>query len=106
MQFRGGMNELMRQAARMQRKVDQVKKELETKELEFSAVGGKVIATVTLARRVARIQVDPEFAKSESLDVILDSVCVAINQGLEEAGKQMDAEVEKATGGMKIPGVT
>lgn len=105
MQFRGGMNEMMRQAARLQRKVDQVKKELETKELEFSAVGGKVTAVVTLNRRVNRITVDPEFAKSESLDVVLDSVCVAINQGLEEAGKQMDAEVEKATGGMKMPGM-
>jgi DNA-binding protein YbaB len=42
MQFRGGMNELMRQAARMQRKIDQLKAELKERELTVEGLGGKV----------------------------------------------------------------
>jgi len=106
MQFRGGMNELMRQAARMQRKVEQAKDAVKDKELTATAVGDKVKVTVTYARKVARIEIDPEFLKSEGLELALDGVCAAINSGLEEAGKAMDAEVEKITGGVKIPGMT
>ena len=39
MQFRGGMNELMRQAARMQRKIEQAKTELKDQELTLEGLG-------------------------------------------------------------------
>jgi DNA-binding YbaB/EbfC family protein len=106
MQFRGGMNELMRQAARMQRKIDQAKEEAKDKELSASAVGDKVKATVTYGRKVTRIEIDPEFLKSEGIDMALDGVCAALNSALEQADKAMEAEIEKVTGGVKLPGVT
>lgn len=106
MQFRGGMNELMRQAARIQRKVDQAKESLKDKEHTATAVGDKVKVTVTYGRKVTRIEIDPEFLKSEGIELALDGVCAALNTGLEEAGKAMDAEVEKLTGGVKLPGAT
>ena len=105
MQFRGGMNELMRQAARMQRKIEQTKKEVGDKELVATAIGEKVKVTVTYARKVSRIEIDPEFLKSEGLEMALDGVCAAINQGIEQADKQMEVELEKVTGGVKIPGM-
>lgn len=105
MQFRGGMNELMRQAARMQRKIEQAKAELKDREVTASAVGDKVKATVTLGRTVSRIEIDPDFLASEGLELALDGVCAALNSALSEAEKTMEAELEKATGGMKIPGV-
>jgi nucleoid-associated protein EbfC len=104
-QFRGGMNELMRQAARMQRRIDQVKKECADKELSATAVGDKVKVTVTLARKVSRIEIDPEFLKSEGTELALDGVCAALNSALEQAEKAMDAELEKVTGGVKMPGM-
>ena len=105
MQFRGGMNEMMRQAARMQRKVEQAKEQLKDKELTSTAIGVKVKATITYGKKVVRIEIDPAFLQSEGLELALDGVCAAINTGLDEAGKAMDAEVEKVTGGIKIPGV-
>jgi len=103
--FSGGMNELLRQAARMQRKVEQVKKECGDKEVSATAVGDKVRATVTYSCKVSRIEVDPGFLESEGLELTLDSVCAAINAALETAQKGMDAEVAKVTGGAKIPGL-
>ncbi len=105
MQFRGGMNELMRQAARMQRKIEDKKKELQDKEITATAVGDKVKATVTYAGKVNRVEIDPEFLTSEGLEMALDGVCAAINAGLEQADKAMEAELEKITGGVKIPGL-
>jgi DNA-binding YbaB/EbfC family protein len=105
MQFRGGMNELMRQAARMQRKIEQTKKEFQDREVVSTAVGDKVKVTVTYGRKVSRIDIDPEFLKSEGLELALDAVVAAVNAGVEQADKAMEAEVEKVTGGVKIPGV-
>ena len=105
MQFRGGMNELMRQAARMQRKIEQAKEELKDRELTVEGLGGKVKVTLTLGRSVKRIDVDKDALAGEDKDLVLDGVCAAINQGIEQADKQMEAELEKITGGVKIPGM-
>ena len=105
MQFRGGMNELMRQAARMQRRIDQAKADLKEREIEVEGLGGKVKVVVNLGRNVKRIDIDKETLQSEELDLVLDAVCAAINQGIEQADKQMEAEIEKVTGGVKIPGM-
>jgi DNA-binding YbaB/EbfC family protein len=105
MQFRGGMNELMRQAARMQRKIDQAKAELKDRELTVEGLGGKVKVTVTLGRSVKRIEIDRQTLLGEEMDLVLDGVCAAVNQGIEQADKQMEAELEKITGGVKIPGM-
>ncbi len=104
-QFRGGMNELMRQAARLQRKIDQCKKDNADKEVTATAVGDKVKATATYARKVTRIEIDPEFLKSEGIELALDGACAAINTALEQAEKAMEAEIEKITGGVKLPGM-
>jgi DNA-binding YbaB/EbfC family protein len=105
MQFRGGMNELMRQAARMQRRIDQAKVELKEREIEVEGMGGKVKVVVTLGRSIKRIDIDKETLKTEELELVLDGVCAAVNQGIEQADKQMEAEIEKVTGGVKIPGM-
>ncbi|HWL85136.1 MAG TPA: YbaB/EbfC family nucleoid-associated protein [Polyangiaceae bacterium] len=105
MQFRGGMNELMRQAARMQRKIDQTKEQLKDKEVAASAVGDKVKATVTYGRKVVRLEIDPEFLASEGLEMALDGACAALNAAMEQADKAMEAELEKVTGGVKLPGL-
>ena len=105
-QFRGGMNELMRQAARMQRKVEQTKKEAGDKEIIATSVGDKVKVTVTLAGKLSKIDIDPEFLTNEGIELALDGVVAAVNSGLEQAEKAMEAEIEKITGGVKIPGLT
>jgi DNA-binding protein YbaB len=100
------MNELMRQAARLQRKVEERKKELADKEIVATSVGDKVKATVTYAGKLSKVEIDPEFLKSEGIDLALDGVVAAVNSGIEQADKAMEAELEKVTGGVKIPGLT
>jgi DNA-binding YbaB/EbfC family protein len=104
MQIRGGMNELMRQAARVQRKIEEKKAELSDREVTATAVGDKVKVTATYGRKVSRIEIDPEFLKSEGIELALDGACAAVNAALEAADKAMEAEVSKVTGGVKIPG--
>jgi hypothetical protein len=105
MQFRGGMNELVRQAARMQRKIDDVKKGLKDHEVTATSAGDKISVVVTCEGRVRRINIDPEFLAAEGAEMALDAVVAATNSALELADKKVEAEITKVTGGMKIPGM-
>jgi nucleoid-associated protein EbfC len=100
------MNELMRQAARVQRKIAAIHEEMKTKEWTAKVAGDRVAATVTGERKVSRIDVDEEFYKGEDREVVLDSIAAAINAAHEICEKEVEAEVSKATGGLKIPGLT
>lgn len=105
MQFRGGTNELMRQAARMQRKIEDTKKSLKDKEMTGSSAGDKVSVVVTCEGKVRAIKIDPEFLAAEGIEMALDAAVIAANQALEAADKLVEAEISKVTGGMKIPGM-
>ena len=105
MQFRGGMTELMRQAARMQRKVEQARDELKDREVTVEGLGGKIKVVVSLGRSIKRIEIAKETLSTEDTDLVLDGVCAALNQAIEQADKEMKASLEKVTGGVKIPGM-
>jgi nucleoid-associated protein EbfC len=105
MQFRGGMNELVRQAARMQRKIDEVKQGLKDREVTGASAGDKVSVIATCEGKLRRINIDPEFLASEGLEMALDAVVAASNAALESADKFVEAEIAKVTGGIKIPGM-
>jgi DNA-binding YbaB/EbfC family protein len=104
MQFRGGMNELMRQAARMQRKIETLKNEIKDDEVSAKSAGDKVEVTVTLEGKLRRIVVDPALL-AEDAELAMDAVCAAANAALDVADKKVDAEVNKITGGIKIHGM-
>jgi nucleoid-associated protein EbfC len=105
MQIRGGMNELMRQAARMQRKIEDIKKNLKDKEVPGSAAGDKVTVVVTCEGKLRSIKIDPELLAAEGIELALDAAVVAANAALEAADKMVETEVNKVTGGLKLPGM-
>ena len=100
------MNEMMRQAARMQRRIQQIHEEMKVKTWTAKVVGDKVTAVVTGERKVSSIVVDPEFFTSEDREMVLDSIAAAVNAAQEMAEKDIEAAVSQATGGLKIPGIT
>lgn len=105
MKFRGGMGELMRQASRLQRKVDKRKEELAAETVEAGAGNDRVKAVVNGARKVVRVEIDPEIFKAEDPAMVQDLLVVAVNAALEKSEQMVEAEIEKVTGGLKLPGV-
>lgn len=106
MKFRGGMGELMRQASRLQRKIDKRKEELKTSTYEGTAADGKVTVSVNGANEILAVKLDPELFKAESVDMVQDLIVVATNAALANARDTVEKEIEKVTGGLKIPGLT
>jgi DNA-binding YbaB/EbfC family protein len=104
--FRGGMGELMRQASRLQRKVEQRKQELKTETVEAAAGNDQVKVVANGGGEIVSVSLDPALLKSEELSMVQDLIVAATNAALQKSQQLVEAEVEKVTGGIKIPGLT
>jgi nucleoid-associated protein EbfC len=105
MQFRGGMGELMRQASRMQRKIDQRKTELKSETVEAGVGNDQVKVVANGALEIVKVTISPELLKAESLEMAQDLIVAGVNAALKKAQEMVDAEVEKITKGIKVPGI-
>lgn len=89
----GNMNNLMKQAQRMQRQMEENKKALEEKEFKATAGGGAVEVIMTGAYEMRSIAIDPDAADPEDIETLQDMILVAVNDVLgqitEENGKLM-----------------
>ncbi len=96
----GNMNNLMKQAQRMQRQMEESQKELETKEFTAKAGGGAVEVTVTGKKEVTKVKLSREVVDPDDVEMLEDLVMAATNEALRMA-EDANAEVmNKMTGGL------
>ncbi|MFI3176822.1 MAG: YbaB/EbfC family nucleoid-associated protein [Eubacteriales bacterium] len=96
----GNMNNLMKQAQRMQRQMEENQKELETKEFSAKAGGGAVEVVVSGKKEVLRVTLSEEVVDPDDIEMLQDLVVAATNEALKVA-EEANAEVmAKMTGGM------
>ncbi|WP_300158589.1 YbaB/EbfC family nucleoid-associated protein [Solidesulfovibrio sp.] len=100
-----GMNELVRQAQIMQKKMSKLQEELELRTVEGSAGGGMVTAVVSGANELKSIVIDKTVVDPADVDMLQDLVLAAVNDGLKKAKAMMEAEMGQITGGIKMPGM-
>lgn len=100
----GNMNNLMKQAQRMQRQMEESQKELETKEFTAKAGGGAVEVTVTGKRQITKVKLSEEVVDPEDIEMLEDLLMAAANEALRMA-EDANAEVmSKMTGGLGLGG--
>ena len=92
----GNMNNLMKQAHRMQRQMEENKKALEEKEFTATSGGGAVEVVVSGKKDLKSITISPDAVDPDDVEMLQDMILVAVN----EAMKQVDEESEKLFGGM------
>ena len=96
----GNMNNLMKQAQRMQRQMEESQKELETKEFTAKAGGGAVEVTVTGKKEVTKVKLSQEVVDPDDVEMLEDLVMAATKEALRMA-EDANAEVmNKMTGGL------
>ncbi len=97
------MNELIRQAQLMQKKMQRVQEETGKKEIEASVGGGMVSVRATCSGDILSVKIDP--AVLEDVEMVQDLVLSAVNEVLKKGKDAIQAEMGQVTGGMKIPGL-
>ena len=89
----GNMTNLMKQAQRMQRQMEEQAKELETREFTATAGGGVVEVTVSGKREVLKVKLAEEVVDPDDVETLEDLVVAAVNEALrkveEESGAAM-----------------
>ena len=100
----GNKNNLMKQAQRMQRQMEESQKELETKEFTAKSGGGAVEVTVTGKKEVTKVKLSEEVVDPDDIEMLEDLVMAAANEALRMA-EEANAEVmSKMTGGLGMGG--
>jgi DNA-binding YbaB/EbfC family protein len=96
---------LMKQAQKLQSKMQELQAELGNRTVSAQAGGGMVEATVNGRQELVSLTIDPEVANPDDLEMLQDLIVAAINEALNRAREMMAQEMSKLTGGMQIPGM-
>ena len=92
----GNMNNLMKQAQRMQRQMEESRKALEEKEFTNQVGGGAVEVVMTGAKVLKSVTISPDAVDPEDVETLQDMILAAVNG----AAEQVDAETEQLMGGI------
>ena len=94
------MNNLMKQAQKLQRDMEQAQKELESKEFEASVGGGAVVVKVNGKKEVLAINIKEEVVDPDDVEMLEDLIMAATNEALRKCEEESQAQMSKITGGL------
>lgn len=100
--FKGGMNNLMKQAQEMQEKMQKMQEELANAEVTGQSGAGLVSLIMTGRHDVKRVTIDPSLM-SEEKEVLEDLIAAAINDAVRKVEQNAQKQMSGVTAGMQLP---
>lgn len=99
------MNQMLKQAQKMQEQMVKMQEEIENKTFEATAGGGAVKAVVNGKKELVELTIDPDAVDPEDVEMLQDMIIAAVNEGIRNAEETSAGEMSKLTGGLNIPGL-
>lgn len=96
----GNMNNLMKQAQKMQRQMEETTKELEEKEVTAASGGGAVEVTVSGKKEVVKVKISEEVVDPDDIEMLEDLIVAATNEALRKMEEISQSQMAKITGGL------
>lgn len=96
---------MMKKIQQMQEEMAQVQEEVENSEFTSSSGGGAVEVTVNGRHEAISIKMDPEIVDPEEIEMLEDMIIAAFNESVRKANDAMEQGMERAKGGLSIPGL-
>lgn len=96
----GNMNNLMKQAQKMQKQMEEQQKELEESEFTATAGGGAVEVTITGKKVLTNVKLDPDAVDPDDVEMLEDLIMVAVNEAMKKADEASASAMSRMTGGM------
>ena len=101
----GNMNQMIRQAQKMQEEMGRVQEELADKEYSATSGGGMIEVTVTGKKELKAVKLKPEVVDPEDIEMLEDLVVAAVNEALRAAEEDSTQRMNAITGGFGVPGM-
>ena len=99
------MNNMIKQAQKMQQDMLRAQQEIEEKEIEASSGGGAVSVKISGKKELLELNISPEVIDPDDKEMLQDLIIAAINEGMRKADEISAQQMSKLTGGMNIPGL-
>ena len=99
------IGKLMKQAARIQRQMEEVQSQLNSRTVEATSGGGAVKVIARCDGTVASIAIDPQAVNPTEVPLLEDLLITALNQALKQAKEIYNEEMGRITTGMNLPGL-
>ena len=94
------MNDMLKQAQKMQEDMANLQAELEEREYDISAGGGAVSLKINGKKQVTELNIAPEIVDPDDVETLADIIIAAVNEGISKVEKVSETEMAKITGGM------
>ena len=101
----GNMNNMLRQAQKMQEEMEHVQAELEARTYEVSSGGGAVTAVINGKKELLELHLKPEIVDPDDVEMLEDLLKAAFNEAIRKVEDTASDEMGKVTGGLKMPGL-
>ncbi|KAJ50806.1 hypothetical protein BD780_003881 [Clostridium tetanomorphum] len=101
----GNINNLMKQAQKFQKQMEEMQAQLQDKKFEVSVGGGAVVAIANGRKEIVDINIRPEVVDPDDVEMLQDLILTACNEALKKAEEETANEMRKLTGGLNIPGM-
>ena len=98
----GNMQQMLKQAQRMQANIAKLQEELEAREYEASAGGGMVNVRANGKKELLSIEIKPEAVDPDDVEMLQDLVVSAVNEALRQANDAMENSMNGVTGGLDL----
>ena len=105
MGFGGNMSKMMKQVQKMQADMARLQEEMGNVTVEGSAGGGAITVVATCHQEIRQLKIDKSVIDPEDTELLEDLVLTAVNDALNKSKETAAQEMEKITGGMKLPGL-
>jgi DNA-binding YbaB/EbfC family protein len=99
------MNNLVKQAKKIQEKITKIQEEAGNKTIEASSGGGMVSVVVNGKNEIVSLKIEQEVVNPEDVDMLQDLIIAAVNEGMRKAQEMVAAEMAQVTGGFNLPGM-
>lgn len=101
----GNMNNMIKQAQKMQQDMLKMQEEMETSEFEASAGGGVVTVKMSGKKELTQISIKPEAVDPDDVEMLEDLILTAVNDALSKVDSANATKMSSITGGLNIPGI-
>lgn len=99
------MQAMIKQAQKMQEDMENLKAELDEREYDISAGGGAVAVKINGKKEILSIDIKPEIVDPDDVETLSDIIVAAVNEAIKRVETTNDAEMQKITGSLGMPGL-
>lgn len=99
------MNDMLRQAQKMQEDMANKQAELEEAEYEVAAGGGMVKVKINGKKEIVSLEINPDIVDPDDIEMMSDIIIAAVNEAIKTVEETNEREMQKITGSMGSMGL-